>query len=83
MKNSNIFKGIPVLETDNYILRGVMEKDVSELFVFLSDKETMKFITPHPIRTETETASAVQGYLQNYQEQKEIPWVIIDKKTAG
>ena len=82
MKNSNIFKGIPVLETDNYILRGVMEKDVSELFVFLSDKETMKFITPHPIRTETETASAVQGYLQNYQEQKEIPWVIMDKKNS-
>jgi ribosomal-protein-alanine N-acetyltransferase len=81
MKTSDIFTEIPVLETDNYILRGVSEQDIPELFVFLSDKETMKFITSHPVRTETEVSVTVQNSLQNYKKQKEIPWVIIDKKT--
>jgi len=81
MKTSGIFKGIPILETENYILRGVTGQDVPALFTFLSDKETMKFITPHPIKTEAEVSDAVQDSLENFQEQKEIPWVIIDKKT--
>ncbi|GAB3800804.1 GNAT family N-acetyltransferase [Virgibacillus kimchii] len=78
---SEIFTEIPVLETDHFTLRGVTEKDVPALFLFLRDKETMKFITPHPVRTEAEAGNTIRGYLQNYQEQKEIPWVIIDKKT--
>src|SRR5699024_9549725 len=81
MKTSDIFTEIPVLETENYILRGMTEADVPEVFTFLSDTETMKFITPHPIKTEAEAGDTVRDYLRKYKGQKEIPWVIVDKKT--
>jgi len=82
MNRSDIFTVIPVLETENYNLRGMTREDIPELFTFLSDKETMKFITPHPVKTKAEVSEAVMDSLQNYNEQKEIPWVIMDKKTG-
>jgi ribosomal-protein-alanine N-acetyltransferase len=81
MKTSDIFTEIPVLETEHYILRGMREKDVPALFKLPGDKETMKFITPHPVATEAETGEIVSGYLHAYEKQKEIPWAIMDKKT--
>jgi ribosomal-protein-alanine N-acetyltransferase len=81
MNKSDVFKEIPVLETGNYKLRGMTREDIPELFTFLSDGETMKFITPHLVRTEKEVNEVVQHSLQSFREQKEIPWVIIDKNT--
>ncbi|WP_174615113.1 GNAT family N-acetyltransferase [Virgibacillus ihumii] len=75
----DIGKTIPVLETENYVLRGVTKNDASDLFPFLSDRETMKYITPHPVKTEAEVANEILLQLEKFNRQKEIPWVIADK----
>lgn len=42
------FRKIPVIEAEHCYLRGAHLQDSPEMFAFLSDRETMKFITPHP-----------------------------------
>ncbi|WP_042221183.1 GNAT family N-acetyltransferase [Oceanobacillus manasiensis] len=74
-------KEIPVLETEHYILRGIEVRDAKELFLFMGDRETMQYITPHPVETETAMQEAIIGYLRNFSEKKEVPWIIIDKGT--
>lgn len=73
---------IPTLETENYRLRGISLEDTPNLFEFMSDRETMKFITPHPVQTLKEMQEKISGHLENFQKQKEIPWVIIEKESA-
>lgn len=72
---------IPILETENYLLRSLKLEDASKLLLFMSDAETMKFITPHPIQTLEEMEEKVKNHLANFQKAKEIPWVIIEKNS--
>ncbi|WP_088036700.1 GNAT family N-acetyltransferase [Evansella clarkii] len=72
---------IPRLETGRYILRGIKEEDAKELFPFMSDRKTMRFITPHPVDTEEKLQCHIKASLYNYADSKEIPWVITHKET--
>ncbi|MDE5416284.1 GNAT family N-acetyltransferase [Alkalihalobacterium chitinilyticum] len=72
---------IPTLETENYFLRGMTNEDVTDLFAFMSNSETMKFITPHPVKSEHELQATIETSLENFREEKEIPWVIIHKQS--
>lgn len=81
MLNEEILIEIPVLHTDNYLLRGVSLEDVPYLFPFMSDRETMKYITPHPVESMEQLHLNMLESLDNFKKQKEIPWVIINKKT--
>ncbi|MEN2767071.1 GNAT family N-acetyltransferase [Ornithinibacillus xuwenensis] len=83
MKQHQALTEIPILETKNYLLRGVALDDASRLFAFMQDKITMQFITPHPVQTEEEMEAAIKQYLAKFQEQKEIPWVIIHKEDGA
>ncbi|CDO04598.1 Putative ribosomal N-acetyltransferase YdaF [Oceanobacillus picturae] len=74
-------KEIPVLDTEHYVLRGVEEEDAKELYLFMGDQETMQYITPHPVGTETAMQEEVTRYLEKFALKKEIPWVILDKET--
>lgn len=76
-----IFTEIPILETENYILRALTIEDASALFAFMRDKETMKFITPHPVQSDKDMEDKVHGQLDRYKEQKEIPWIIVSKSN--
>ncbi|MCU9612568.1 GNAT family N-acetyltransferase [Caldibacillus lycopersici] len=75
------FTDIPVLETENYRLRGVTIGDAADLFMFMRDSDTMKFITPHLVKTVEEMEEKINNHLQNFLQSKEIPWVIITKET--
>ncbi|MDM5328506.1 GNAT family N-acetyltransferase [Neobacillus sp. CF12] len=75
-------KEIPTLETEKYLLRSLTLEDAPKLFVFMSDAETMKFITPHPVQTLEEMEEKIKNHLANFQKEKEIPWVIIDKNSS-
>lgn len=74
-----ISNDIPIIETNNYILRGLQMKDAPVLFSFMSDQETVKYITPTPIQTVTEMNEQIHKSLLNFDRKKEIPWVIVDK----
>lgn len=76
-----IFTEIRILETENYLLRGLTMGDTAELFGFMRDKETMKFITPHPVQSVEDMEVKVQGQLDSYEARKEIPWVIVNKSN--
>jgi [ribosomal protein S5]-alanine N-acetyltransferase len=78
----NFFTEIPILETKHYLLRGVSLDDSLELFPVLRNKETMKYITPNPVKSEEEVREVISSHLGNFLEKKEIPWVIIEKGTA-
>ncbi|MFE8699570.1 GNAT family N-acetyltransferase [Cytobacillus sp. FJAT-54145] len=77
----NNLKTIPVIETDHYSLRAMTKEDASAMFVFMGDNETMKFLTPHPVSNIDEMEKSIETSLDQFEVEKEIPWVIIDKKT--
>ncbi|WP_240508011.1 GNAT family N-acetyltransferase [Virgibacillus indicus] len=79
---TQFYTAIPVLETEHYQLRGMTVGDTSELFAFHKNKEIMKYITPDPVKTEAEMREEVLGQLKRFSDQKEIPWVIINKSNG-
>ncbi|WP_047985736.1 GNAT family N-acetyltransferase [Ornithinibacillus californiensis] len=81
MQHSQLLTEIPVLETERFTLRGVTPNDATKLFPMMSNKETMKFITPDPVKSEADMQEVVTNYLTKFKDQKEIPWVIINKET--
>jgi ribosomal-protein-alanine N-acetyltransferase len=76
-----ILPEIPLLETENYQLRGLSLEDALGLFDFMRDVDTMKYITPHPVQTLVDMEEKIKGQLINFHNGKEIPWVIIQKST--
>ena len=79
MTIDSFFSEIPTLTTENYVLRGLTLDDTQSIYSFMSDPVTMQYITPHPVQTEEELSAVLEKYLQDYQERKGIPWVIINK----
>jgi ribosomal-protein-alanine N-acetyltransferase len=73
---------IPILETEQYLLRGLTLEDAAALFEFMSVADTMKYVTPHPIKTIKEMEEKIKSHLSNYQKEKEISWVIIEKNSG-
>lgn len=72
---------IPEMETENYLLRGISGEDARDLFYFMGNREVMQFITPHPADTEDEVLEKILRQLENFTQQKEVPWVIEDKRN--
>ncbi|WP_096435016.1 GNAT family N-acetyltransferase [Alteribacter populi] len=69
---------VPLIETENYQLTQIKREDADELFSIMRDKETMKFITPHPVETKEQMRGKVAHYLTLLEEKKELPWTIFD-----
>jgi ribosomal-protein-alanine N-acetyltransferase len=74
-------EAIPELETPRFLLRGMRLLDAQSLLVFMSDHDTMKYLTPHPVQGLEGMEKTIAKSLSQFKQQKEIPWVIIDKKT--
>lgn len=72
---------IPVIETNRFILRGIKMLDAKGLLPILSDAALMRYITPHPLQTQKELETEITEQLTRFKEQKEIPWVIIEKAS--
>lgn len=81
---SKLFEGgeIPFLESENFQLRGMAIEDSQNLFTFMSDANTMKYITPHPVRSLIEMEEKIKENLNNFHKDKEIPWVIVKKGSC-
>ncbi|MFA9556329.1 GNAT family N-acetyltransferase [Evansella sp. AB-rgal1] len=77
--NFTSLKDIPTIETQNFLLRGISLEDAESLYSFMSDRETMKYITPFPVTTLEEMENKVNDSIESFLRQKEIPWVIIHK----
>ncbi len=82
MNQEAIMTTVPVLETENYRLRGLREDDASELFMFMRDRNTMKFITPEPVKSETDMWQEIQAQLENFAKRIELPWVIEGRENG-
>lgn len=75
-------KKLPILKTKNYQLRGIRVEDAPYLLTFMSDAKTMEYITPHPVQTLHEMEMKISDNLVNFQNEKEIPWVIMLKDSV-
>jgi ribosomal-protein-alanine N-acetyltransferase len=64
---------IPELETQHFLLRGMRLLDAKSMLVFMSDHETMKYMTPHPVQTLEEMEESIARSLSQFEQQKEIP----------
>ncbi|TLS35422.1 GNAT family N-acetyltransferase [Pseudalkalibacillus caeni] len=73
------FENYPLIETANYRLLEPTPTNAKDLFAFLSDKETMKFISPHPVETIQDVTVMIEKKKTNYKENKEIAWFIVHK----
>lgn len=69
-------EAIPNLQCKNFTLRGLKLGDAPDLYPFMSQDETMRFITSHPVQTIAEMEKEVEERLIGFRQQKEIPWVI-------
>lgn len=69
------------IHTNNYTLRSISHEDAVNLFEIMGDAETMKYITSHPVQSIEEMEEKINTHLENFQLEKEIPWVIIDNKN--
>jgi ribosomal-protein-alanine N-acetyltransferase len=76
------FYEIPKVETEHYYLRGMRKEDAPKMFVFMSDLETIKFITPHPVQTMDAMIVTIKNSLENFKLKKEIPWVVMNKQDG-
>ncbi|WP_421384940.1 GNAT family N-acetyltransferase [Bacillus salacetis] len=74
---------IPFLETENYCLSEMREDHAEQMYVFLGNRDTMKFLTPHPPESVWEVTETIQQSLNQFHKQKEIPWVIKEKGTKN
>jgi [ribosomal protein S5]-alanine N-acetyltransferase len=74
---------IPVIESEHYLLRGMTIEDAASMFAFMSDRETMKYITPHPVNTVAGVEQNIAKSLENFNQKKEIPWVIVNKVNSN
>jgi [ribosomal protein S5]-alanine N-acetyltransferase len=80
MKTQHV-ESIPVIETEHYYLSAMKELYAPQMFEFLGERETMKFLTPHPPESIEEVTENIHGSLNQFHIKKEIPWVIKDKET--
>jgi len=75
------FDTFPVLETERLILRQVMERDVDQLYEIVSDAEVAKFDYFYPVSSKIEAMKFIERYRQEFEENEEITWGIISRKT--
>lgn len=85
---SDIYKNCPVLENENYMLRLVEEKDVSDLLEVYSDKNALPFFNSDNCNrdnfyypTEEKMLEAVKFWLFSYHERYFVRFTVIDKSV--
>ncbi|HET7578030.1 MAG TPA: GNAT family protein [Bacillales bacterium] len=83
MDLNSVFAAIPDIETKHYRLRGMKLADSEQMYPFLADAETMKFITPHPVQSTREVWHEIKIHLEKYHQKREIPWIIEDKQNGA
>ena len=69
------------IETNRFILRFVNEKDESDIYEILSDKDSIKYLNMQLNATREDTRKIIQDYLIGLEKKEKYPFAIIDKNT--
>ena len=84
--SDKVMKAFPIIETERFILREIMDSDVEEVFEMRSNPELMRFI-PRPIcKLKEEAFLHIQTLQKGYAENDSVNWGISyknDHKIIG
>lgn len=75
------FNVFPKLETTNYLLREVKEKDYDNIYDIYSDEEVVKYQQIETMRNMEQAKKSVTHFLNSYKNKKFIRWCITDKNN--
>jgi ribosomal-protein-alanine N-acetyltransferase len=84
-----IFRNLPVLETERIKLRKLSMRDANDIFEYCSDPEVAKYVTWNHHRSVADSMHFLRQSIQNYNEGKASSWAIVYKNinkvigTAG
>lgn len=76
----NLSNTFPVLETERFILREVVQTDAASLLTYLSDQEVMKYFGMEPFQSEEDAIEEVQWYKEIFENKTGIRWGITLKE---
>ena len=76
------FSCIPVLETDDLILRKARRDDRNDIFTYASDPEVSRFVLWEPHRTPAETARFIRTLRFLYREALPSSWAVTLRETG-
>jgi ribosomal-protein-alanine N-acetyltransferase len=71
------FHTFPTLETERLILRQLTETDAPDVFLFLSDEETMRYYDPEPLTRLEQAAKSIERHQKRFAQQEALRWGII------
>jgi len=77
----DIYRNLPLLETDRLVLRKLKRDDVLDLFSYASRSEVSKYVTWDAHRSVRDSKNFINFVLGQYREHRIAPWGIEDKKT--
>jgi len=73
-------EGVPVLETENLILRNLSLADSPELFTMRKDPRMHAYTDTKPDQTIEETEAYIEKMLKGVEERQWLIWVIVHQK---
>jgi ribosomal-protein-alanine N-acetyltransferase len=82
IKVNEIYRNLPILETNRLILRKVTMDDLQDVFAYSSDDEVTRFLRWGPHTTLEETESYIHEVLREYREGDDGPWGVEYKQIG-
>jgi [ribosomal protein S5]-alanine N-acetyltransferase len=82
VKIEEIYKDIPVMETERLILRKVTLDDLDDMFEYGSDNEVTRYVTWETHRTTMDTKEFIDFVMSKYTKGEIAPWGIELKENG-
>lgn len=82
MKIEEIYKDLPILETERLLLRKLTMKHVDDIFSYASNKEVTKYVYWNTHQSLNDTRDYIQFALDQYTKQDVAPWGIHHKQDS-
>src|SRR4051812_24175912 len=76
MEISDIFKDLPLLESERLILRKITLEDAEDFFEYASDPQVALYMSWLPHQSLEETRRLIETYVECYKAGKIAPWGI-------
>ena len=76
-----LFKELPVLETERLKLRRIMTRDANDIFEYASDMQVSRFVTWEAHRSIADSLHFVRYLINTYSRGEPAPWGIIYKEN--
>ena len=79
MAINELFSEFPIINSENYIMRAVAEKDREQILSIYSDAEALKFQASRTISTIDEADDLIVNFTNGFERRLLIRWCIADK----